>query len=74
MYTPCPGPIYTQFPFTQSQSNDVAVGAGAVGLGVTGAGVAVGLLRHDEDGLHLGLEVAVHEGHVELELEVGEHA
>ena len=39
-----------------------------------GAGVAILLVRHDEDRLDLGLQVAVHQRHVELKLEVGERS
>lgn len=39
-----------------------------------GAGVAVGLVGHNKQGLAGGLEMAVHERHIELKLEVGKRA
>ena len=35
-------------------------------------GVAVGVLGHDEDGFDIRVEVAIHQGHLELELEIGQ--
>ena len=39
-----------------------------------GAGVAELLVWHDEQGFHLRFQMAVHQGHVEFELEVGQRA
>lgn len=37
-----------------------------------GAGVAECLARHDEEGFDVGLEVAIHQRHIKLELKIGE--
>ena len=52
---------------------DVAAVAGDL-FDERGAGVAELLMGHDEERLDPGLQVAVHERHVELKLEVGEGA
>src|SRR5665213_2125095 len=39
-----------------------------------GTGVAELLVRHDEERFNLGLEMPVHQRHVELELEIGKGA
>ena len=39
-----------------------------------GAGVAELLVGHDEDGLNLGLQVTVHERHIEFEFKIRERA
>ena len=39
-----------------------------------GTGVAEGLGRHHENGFYFRFKVPIHQGHVELKLEIGERA